>query len=137
MDKEYIVVGSEMVGDGQFGSKRYRVGFDNEDPVSMFSKYPVKVGDRLFGHVEEVTKGDKTYRNFKFGKRDGIPVAKVSDARAVNAVDFKVLPELEQLKAGQAELKFLIQAVGERLDRFLKAVGKEEVEELSTEDSPF
>lgn len=94
-----------------------------------------EVGD----HVEITVEQKGQYLNFKNGEehRNSMstqPTSPASDARLTNMIEFKVLPELEQQKAGIAELKFLIQALGERLERFLSAAEKTEI---TTEDVPF
>lgn len=98
MDKEYIVKTAEDKGEAQFGARRYQISFASGESVSAFSKYPVKVGDTLFGHIEQ--KG--SYFNWKFGKReerkDSSPASKDAGlAELKNMLTFKIIPLLEAI----------------------------------------
>lgn len=98
MDKEYIVKTAEDKGEAQFGARRYQISFVSGENVSAFSKYPVKEGDTLFGHIEQ--KG--SYFNWKFGKREerkdvGPAANNPGTAEIKNILMLKVIPLLEAI----------------------------------------
>lgn len=64
------------------------------------------------------------YLNFDMPNREAtnVPTGTVSPtgiADIKNLLTFKVIPELEQTKAAIAEVKFLVQALGDRLEKVL------------------
>lgn len=124
-DKDYTVTEFADRGPAQFGSTRYSVQFeeDNSPNISLFSKYPVKQGDKLFGHIETVEKNGAQYKNFKFGKKENKPSQSQSPesiARLTNLIEFKVLPVLQTL-----------------LERTPKKGIDYPLDEINPEDTPF
>lgn len=99
MDKDYIISAAEEKGDGQFGTKRYSVRLEGvEGFVSLFAKFPPQAGKPIFGKVESVQKGDKTYLNFKFGKKDSSPALNnAATAELKNILALKVVPMLIEI----------------------------------------
>lgn len=99
MDKDYTVVSAEDKGEAQYGARRYQIKFEGDEEASGFSKFPIKPGDVLFGHIEV----NGAYRNWKFGKRASAPAPSaefaVSNAEVKNLINLKVLPALAAILA--------------------------------------
>lgn len=108
MEKDFIVTASEDRGEAQYGAHRYSVTFSSGETVSMFSKFPVKVGDKLYGHIETVNKGGKDYTNFKFAKKEAnAPTPSGFSPSLIeikNAIMLGVMPELKKIQVELAAI---------------------------------
>lgn len=92
MDKNYTVVSAEDRGEAQFGARRYQIEFEGGESASGFSKYPLKPGDVLFGHIEQ--KGE--YHNWKFGKKENKPSGfSASSPELKNILNLRVIPMIQ------------------------------------------
>lgn len=104
-DQYYTVQSAQDRGPAQFGAHRWSVIFEEtNDEVSMFSKYPIKAGDKLYGRIESVTKGDKTYTNFKFAKKEQKDMSPAANsniagvAEIKNYLDLRIMPKLNKME---------------------------------------
>ena len=106
--KEFTSVG---IMTDQHGSK-WLSGFANTENADW------DIGQTV--EIEVETKGD--YLNFKIPKRDMSPAAKdPASAELKNILQLQLIPQIDQTKAAIAEVKFLIQALGDRLEKVLSA----------------
>jgi len=83
--------------------------------------------------IEIEQKGE--YLNFKMGNRDHGPAAKdPASAELKNILILSVIPAIDSTKASIAEVKFLVQALGDRLE---KAINPKEEDEPPFEEPIF
>lgn len=122
---------------GKFGNHRAVVKLEGvEKQRSAFLKLQPKAGDVWSGELTETNKDGRTFYNFEFAKKadsGGGDKFGTSAAEIKNMIDLRVIPLIEQNAAAIAKAIFLIQALGDRLEKVLAMGGEDE----PNEDTPF
>lgn len=101
MPQEYEIVWAGDPEETQYGSK-VRIKFRGvEEYLNIFTKYPgnIKNGEKLYGEIFEVQKGDKTYKNFRFGKKPdrGPAASNGATSEIKNILTLQIMPLLEKM----------------------------------------
>lgn len=96
MDREYKITAIGSVFPSKFpDSKKYNFTLDDyPNEVSAFSKFPMTVGQTIFGHVEV----NGQWHNFKWGKKEEKAPQDFSPSlpEIKNILEFKIIPLIQQ-----------------------------------------
>jgi len=102
---------SQEVVQGNFGPQqraRFRIE-DNDNQLSGYFKFPIKVGDELNGTITVVEKDGKTYHNFK-------AAPKTASAAVANMPDLAIMKrDIAAMNANIVEIGKMVRKLYEQL----------------------